>query len=137
MARIPVTSPWLPKWEHDIAMHIEEVRDNMEKKAERDRKYEEDNIEVGRMVHNEIIRLFKTQDNIRRSYFPLLSYLRHGMPKGFQGSRGVKIINTVIADSITYSTYWKENMDKALAEAVERDRQYHEAKKAQNNYQNR
>lgn len=129
MARIPVTAPWLPKWEHDIELHIEEVRANMERKEEQRIRFEADNAEVAKMVREEIIRLFKTRDPLCRNYHKLMGYLRHGMPKGFQGSRGVRIINAVISETVVYSRHWTEMMDNVLETAVERDREYRESKK--------
>lgn len=129
MARIPVTAPWLPKWEHDIEMHINEVRLNMERKEEQRLRFEADNAETAKLVREEIIRLFKTRSPLCRNYHKLMGYLRHGMPRGFQGSRGVRIINSVISETVVYSRHWTDAMDAVLNTAIERDREYRESQK--------
>jgi hypothetical protein len=132
LARMPVTASFLPQWEFEIAQHIEETRINTEKHAERQEAYTRENEQFFRAVCDEIVRLFKVNHPDKRNYARLLSYMRHGAPRGFGGARGVEIIHRAMKAKIEHIDHWGPWMDEKLAEAKARDLEYKERMRSQN-----
>jgi hypothetical protein len=136
LAKVPVTSQYMDKWDNEIAVHILEIEKDEAARILRNKKYEEENLENFDMLCDEITRLFRMQDLRTRNYKQLNGYLRHGLPMYFRGARGLRLVHAAMKAKIAWAGNWQVEMKTDLDEAVRRDSEYREAKRAGKRYPN-
>jgi hypothetical protein len=138
LAKVPVTSQYMAtgKWDNEIAVHITEIEKDEAARIQRNKKYEEENLENFDMLCDEITRLFRMQDPKPRNYVQLNGYLRHGLPMYFRGARGLRLVHAAMKAKVAWSGNWQAEMHVDLDEAVRRDNEYREAKRSGKRYPN-
>jgi hypothetical protein len=137
LAKVPSTASYMENWGADIAKHIVEMQKDEDARELRQKRYEQENVENYNMLCDKLDRLQQVRNPMLSNYKHLHGYLRHDLPQYFHGARGVKLIHAALNFRMSeQASQWKVQMNEDLAEAVRRDEEFRNAKRAGRRYQN-